>query len=144
MNPGAEINASGMACDLRTHLALCEDVLAIIARESRALRESDDYPAFDFYQQRKDLLPRLEQSLIALRLGRVAWQQLSPDARAEYQDVTALLRSNQDLVMKIIVLDRENEQALLRRGLVPPRHLPPAQRQRPHYVAELYRRHTSH
>jgi len=42
--------------------------------------------------------------------------------------------------MRIIVLDRENEQALLRKSLVPPRHLPPANRQRPHFVADLYRR----
>jgi len=42
--------------------------------------------------------------------------------------------------MKIVLLDRENEQALLRRGLVPPTQLPSVNRQRPHFVAELYRR----
>jgi hypothetical protein len=42
--------------------------------------------------------------------------------------------------MKFILLDRENEQGLLRRGLVPPRQLPSVNRQRPHFVAELYRR----
>ena len=51
-----------------------------------------------------------------------------------------LLRQNQDLTMKIILLDRENEQSLLRRGLVPPRELPSVNRQRPHFVADLYRR----
>ncbi len=45
--------------------------------------------------------------------------------------------------MKIIVLDRENEQALLRRGMLPSRSLPPVQRQRPHYVADLYRKHVT-
>ena len=35
---------------------------------------------------------------------------------------------------------RENEQALLRRGMIPPRHLPSAHRQRPHFVADIYRR----
>ncbi len=80
---------------------------------------------------------------MALRVHRAAWQQLRPEVRAQHQELTALLRSNQALVMKIIVLDRENEQALLRRGLVPPRHLPPAQRQRPHFVADLYRRNTA-
>jgi hypothetical protein len=42
--------------------------------------------------------------------------------------------------MKILVLDRENEQTLLRRGLIPAQHLPPAQRQRAHYVSDLYKR----
>jgi hypothetical protein len=43
--------------------------------------------------------------------------------------------------MRMILLDRENEQLRLRRGLIPPKHLPPIQRQRPHYVAGLYQRH---
>jgi hypothetical protein len=51
-----------------------------------------------------------------------------------------LLRQNQDQTMKIILLDRENEQCLLRRGLVPTRELPSANRQRPNFVADLYRR----
>jgi hypothetical protein len=43
--------------------------------------------------------------------------------------------------MKFFILDRENQQAMLRRGLVPVRHLPPAAAQRPHFVAGLYQRH---
>jgi hypothetical protein len=43
--------------------------------------------------------------------------------------------------MKFLQLDRENQQSLLRRGLVPPRHLPAVAAQQPHYVAGLYRRH---
>jgi hypothetical protein len=62
------------------------------------------------------------------------------DERARHPEIGMLLRQNQDLTMKIIVLDRENEQSLLRRGLVPPRELPSVNRQRPHFVAELYRR----
>jgi hypothetical protein len=42
--------------------------------------------------------------------------------------------------MKFILLDRENEQGLLRRGMVPARELPSVNRQRPHFVAELYLR----
>jgi hypothetical protein len=42
--------------------------------------------------------------------------------------------------MKIIVLDRENEQTLLRLGLLPAQQLPPVERQRGHFVADLYRR----
>jgi hypothetical protein len=42
--------------------------------------------------------------------------------------------------MRILMLDRENEQALLRRGLLGPRHLPSHNAQRPHFVAGLYQR----
>jgi len=38
------------------------------------------------------------------------------------------------------LLDRENQQAMLRRGLVPTRHLPAAAVQQPNYVASLYQR----
>jgi hypothetical protein len=54
------------------------------------------------------------------------------------------MRQNQDLLMKILVLDRENEQALLRHGLVPVRDLPSVNRQRPHFVAQMYRRQSGH
>jgi hypothetical protein len=70
----------------------------------------------------------------------VRWQKFSLDERARHPEIGMLLRQNQDLTMKIILLDRENEQSLLRRGLVPPRELPSVNRQRPHFVAELYRR----
>ncbi len=44
--------------------------------------------------------------------------------------------------MKIILRDRENEQKLLRQGLIPAEQLGKAQSTaRPHYVADLYRRH---
>ena len=44
-----------------------------------------------------------------------------------------------DLIMKIVSLDRENEQLMLRNKLVPPGHLPPAERQNPNLVAKLYK-----
>jgi len=82
----------------------------------------------------------LNQSLDTLRKHRVNWQKFSLDERARYPEIGMLLRQNQDVTMKIIMLDRENEQGLLRRGLIPARELPPVNRQRPHFVADLYRR----
>jgi len=47
----------------------------------------------------------------------------------------------QDLLMRVLLIDRENQQALLRRGLVPPKHLSLAAGPQPsHYVASVYRR----
>jgi hypothetical protein len=129
-----------IAADLRQHFALCQDLLAIVEREGQTLRRPDQPSLFEFYQLKKTLLPRLNQSLDALRKHRVNWQRFPMDERARHPEIGMLLRQNQDLTMKIILLDRENEQCLLRRGLVPPRELPAANRQRPHYVADLYRR----
>ncbi len=125
---------------LNEHFCVCQEMLQATEQEGQALRRSDKPSLSEFYQRKKNLLPRFNQSLDCLRKHRVNWQKLSLDERASCPEVGMLLRKNQDLTMKIIVLDRENEQALLRRGLVPPRELPSVNRQRPHFVADLYRR----
>lgn len=126
--------------DLRQHLDLCQELLAVVVREGEAMRRADSTGAGELFQAKKNLLPRLNRSLDQLKRQRLQWQSASPAERARHPEVGSLLRLNQDLIMRIIVLDRENEQALLRRGLVPPRHLPSANRQRPHFVAGLYQR----
>jgi hypothetical protein len=125
--------------ELRRHLELCREILAVVEHENQDLRRSDSFDVKAQANTRKNLLERLRTSLDQLRRHRQAWQQLSPAERARSSEVVPLLRQNQDLIMKIVVLDRENEQILLRRGLLPPQHLPPAQRQRAHFVADLYR-----
>jgi hypothetical protein len=126
--------------ELKARLALCQELLQGLEREGQVLRRADKPSLFEFHQLRKKLLPALSHSLETLRRHRMSWQQLSREERARYPEIAELLRQNQDLTMKIIVLDRENEQGLLRRGLVPARELPSVNRQRPHYVADLYRR----
>ncbi len=126
--------------DLKARLVLCHELLQGLEREGQALRRPDKPSLFEFHQLRKRLLPLFSQSLEALRRHRIQWQQVSQEERARQPEIGLLLRQNQDLTMKIILLDRENEQSLLRRGLIPARELPSVNRQRPHYVADLYRR----
>lgn len=126
--------------DLTEHLALCREILDLVERESLALREPESNSQFGFFQEKKGMLARLESSVESLKLRRQEWLTAAAAERLQHRDIDGLLRQNQDLIMKIIVLDRENEQNLLRRGLVPSRHLPASNRQRPHFVADLYRR----
>lgn len=125
---------------LRRHMAVCTELLAVAEREGQSLRHAAQPAHFEFYQLKKNLLPSLNQSLDSLRQHRAKWQRLDAEERTRHPQVAQLLRQSQDLTMKVIVLDRENEQALLRRGLVPARQLPSVNRQRPHFVADLYRR----
>ena len=125
---------------LRQQQGLYQEMLAMIDREGQNLRKLENGNAFEDFQAKKSLLPRLNQSLERLREHRISWQKLMPDQRAKQPEVASLIRQNQDLIMKIIVLDRENEQTLLRRGLVPAQRLPSVHRQHPHFVADLYRR----
>jgi hypothetical protein len=129
--------------DLRDHLDLCREFLALATEENGALRNPQPWQPDGFNAERKRLLPRLESVLIRLRTCRQIWQQASPAERGRCGEAGSMLQDIQNLLPRILMLDRENQQEMLRRGLVPATHLPPAVSQRPHYVAGLYRRHTA-
>jgi hypothetical protein len=141
MNPPPFI--AELTSHLRGYQALCDEALALTIRESQALAGNEDYEPFAFYQGRKALLSRLNDALNLLRTWRQAWQRLDPAERARYAEIKTLLQAVQDSLVKILVLDRENQQALLRRGLVPARQMPSFAGQQPHYAAQLYRRHAT-
>lgn len=126
--------------DLQAHVSLCEEAMTLAWEENAALRSGPRYQPGDFDPQRKDLLPRLEQSLMALRKWRQYWQSHSRD-HAGCAEFKTLVQSAQTVMMKLLLLDRENQQGLLRRGLLPATHLPAKPAQQPHCVADLYRRH---
>ncbi|MBL9137209.1 MAG: hypothetical protein JNK85_15155 [Verrucomicrobiales bacterium] len=125
---------------LRGHLTAYRQLLKIVEAEGNDLRSEEPANWGRHYAAKKDLLPALVGSLDPLVKCRAAWQATSPALRARHPEVDDLVRQNQDLLMKILFMDRENEQALLRHGLVPPRELPSVNRQRPNFVTDLYRR----
>lgn len=130
-----------LARDLREHLGCCETALALAAEENRALNAGGEFQPFEFHQKRTRLLAGLDTSLLRLRTWRQAWQQFSPADRERCAEVRPVFQAIQDLLMRVLVLDRENQQALLRRGLVPPKHLSLAAGAQPsHYVSTLYQR----
>lgn len=129
---------------LKEHQIVARDLLALVEREGQALRQGEDASLQSFFPDKQALLGRLKDSVARLKQLRTGWTALPAEQRALEPEINSLLRQTQDLTMKIIVLDRENEQALLRRGLVPPREIPSANRQRPHFVADLYRRQGQH
>lgn len=129
-----------MQTDLRAHQTLCRELLNLAERESQALRQNQTVALNEVYQTKKVLQPKLNESAEKVRQHRLRWQSLTAAERAAQPEISYLVRQVQDLIMRVILLDRENEQGLLRRGLIPPRELPSAQTQRPHFVADLYRR----
>lgn len=135
MNPPAPLLA-----DLQQHYDLATEALRLVTEESVSLRNNDESRAKELRTGRQTLLTNLTGALDRLRQHRHLWLALPPAERQARDAERRLMRDLQDLLMKVMVLDRENEQLLLRRGLVPPQHLPPAERQRPHFVADLYRR----
>ena len=142
-NPVIPTFISELAQHLRQYLALCDETYALVSRENMSLGAPQEYQPFEFYQGRKALLSRLDEALNLLRTWPQAWQRLDAAERAHYSDVKRLLQQVQDALVKILVLDRENQQALLRRGLVPARQMQSFAAPQPHFAAQRYRRHSS-
>ena len=132
-----------MIADLRAHQVACRELLLLAERESQALRQGQTNVLAEIHQSRKLLLPRLSDLLEKVRQHRILWQGLTVRERVAQPEIGFLVRQAQDLILRVLVLDRENEQALLRKGLVPLRHVPSANRQRPHFVASMYQRNSA-
>jgi hypothetical protein len=133
-----------LVLELKRYLVLCEEALNLATRENQILSGQGDYRSSEFQQQRKILAPNLQAISARLRQCRLLWQQASAPEREACQEVKPLFQQIQGSVMKLLQLDRENQQALLRRGLVPAQHLPAAAAvQQPHFVADLYRRNSA-
>jgi hypothetical protein len=132
---------AAVATELRRFLKICEDSLALVTHEGQALGGQGEYEPFQFFQQRKNLLPNLETALMNLRDQRAVWLGCSPTDRDRCEEVKSLFQTIEGVLMKILLLDRENQQAMLRRGLMPAQHVPASVAQRPNYVTSVYQRH---
>ncbi len=133
---------NGLVLELQSYLRLCEEILSLATRENQALSSPAEYLSAEFHQQRKDLLPDIESLSDQLRQRRIAWVQVPAAERERCDEVKQLFQDIQNMLMKVLLLDRENQQAMLRRGLIPAEHLPAPAEQKPNYVANLYRQHS--
>ena len=133
------MNLTQLSEDLSTHAALCEELLFMTQTESQELA-SARAESFQFTQRRKTLLPRLDDCVGRLREHRSRWLHFDAAVRQQNEQINSALCRNQQLIMKVVALDRDNEQARLRRGLLPVSQVPSLNRERPHFVVELYRR----
>jgi len=147
MNPAPETCPSSVTtpkpAELRNFLDLCREFLALFTEENQALRRPESMSLAVFTAERKRLLPRLESGLMALRGFRQGWERMPAGQRESCGEIRHLFGDIQNLFPRLLLLDRENQQEMLRRGLLPATNLPPAASQRPHFVAGLYRRHAA-
>lgn len=129
--------------ELKAYLALCDEALALTVLEGQLLAQEAGYQSAEFQEKRKRLIPALQDISEKLRNSRMVWLQVSPEEREQCHEVKLLFQRIQCSLMRLLQLDRENQQAMLRRGLVPVRHIPPPAAQKPHYVANIYQRNSA-
>ncbi len=129
--------------ELQGYLSLCREFLTLFTEENQTLRRPQPWAPGPFSEERKRLLPRLESGLIKLRSFRQWWERMPAGQRETCGEIKDLFRDIQNLLPRLLLLDRENQQEMLRRGLIPATQLPPAASQRPNFVANLYRRHAA-
>jgi hypothetical protein len=125
---------------LREHLGVCDDLLTLAQLEAEALRQPGPFPAARIQSERKELLVRLESSFRSVAAQRTRCGQLNATGSEPPRELACLVQSTLDTIMRVLVIDRENEANLLRRGLLPARALPRAEQSQPHIVARTYQR----
>jgi len=133
-------NISGMASDsshadvLRAHVAICEQLHELFLEESRLLRTTQQPPPEELLARKREFLPQLDASLEQLKRINAA----SPRFTAQEE---ALVQEGRRSLLKLLMLDRENERLLLRAAMPAPvkaAFAPVA----PGRIARLYGRHT--
>jgi hypothetical protein len=135
------LQTESVAEALQEHLGVCDDLLRLSQKEAEALGNPAPFPAGAMQAERRDLLARLQSSAESVSKERERWQQLRTPTSETSPELAALVQRALDTIMRVLVLDRENEQNLLRRGLLPARCLPGAEQSQPHFVARTYQRH---
>ncbi len=97
-----------MATDaIDLHLELCEQIHEILKEENRALKHQATHIPDELLDRKKQLLPELDRSLQAL-------QTMENERKHEKPESLQKLKAAQSLTMTILLLDRENEQLLLK------------------------------
>ena len=139
MTDSSQPNLEQLANELRTHHNLCSSILVTVQHEHQQLKSGGVKDLKGFFKHRNGMLERLNDAQQKLFAQKAAWQQLTPEERAKQPEIAGLIQKNLDLIMKVVLLDRENEKLLLQNKLVPASHLPPAGRQNPNLVAQRYK-----
>ncbi len=143
MNQSHYAAAEALRQVLLEHQRVCQGMLQTVTVENERLQGAGDIFPREIQENRQQFLATLNQFLRMIAPHRLAWQRMSPAERSAESGISDLIQSLLNLTMKVIMLDRDNEQLLTRRGFLPVRHMPPPQAQQPHFVSGLYLRHAS-
>ena len=138
MTTSKQPNLDQLTDKLQAHLDMCSNILATVQQEHQQLKHGGVKDLKDFLKHRNGMLDQVNDTQQKLFEQKAAWLRLSAEERAAEPEIASLIQKNLDLIMKVVLIDRENEKLLLQNKLVPANHLPPAGRQNPNLVAKRY------
>ena len=118
---------------LQEHMAACEHTYKVMLDENRMLKAANSPPTDEFLDQKRAALSRLDGTLAKVRTLREAFTDLTPKHRA-------IIQKTQQIVLKALLLDRENEQMLLKSFAAPRAKIPQA-RPTLDQIQRLYKKH---
>lgn len=121
-----------LAVILQEHTSLCEQTYQLVLEENCLLKKNGQPPDETFLEKKRRLLSRMDASLAALR-------QQSAEFKAEVPACHAAMEKAQQVILKTLLLDRENEQLLLKCSIT---MRPPAVTLKPSasHLQKLYQR----
>lgn len=120
---------------LESHIDLCERVYALLLEENRILKQTGKAPDEEFLSRKRLILSELETSTPRVREAAVANGTKTPQQRA-------LIEKAQQAVLKTLLLDRENEQLLLKSTLMANTASLPM-KPAPGHLQRIYKKHSS-
>lgn len=118
---------------IQKHHEVCEEIYRVMLDLNRTLKTGAATPEDSILDRQRTMLGTLERSLSEIRAHGASGETRVPQVRAAMERC-------QRTVMKALLLDRENEQLLLKNAMVRP--APPAAPKPSHdRLARLYARH---
>lgn len=97
---------------LKEHIRLCSDLHDLFIEEGKIMRATGSPPDEVFLKKKQEFLPALDKGLELL-------QRINEDPTAFHRSVAPLVEEARSQVMKLMMLDRENERLLLKTSLPP-------------------------
>ena len=97
---------------LKEHIRLCSDMHELFIEEGRIMRSTGLPPDEAFLKRKETFLPILEKGLRLLK-------RINDDPNSFPRGLESLVEEARSKVMKLMMLDRENERLLLKTSLPP-------------------------
>jgi hypothetical protein len=118
---------------IQTHHDICEEIYAAMLDLNRVFKAGTATPDETILDRQRGMIGVLERSLAGMRRAAESEDRRTPEVRVA-------LERCQRTVMKALLLDRENEQLLLKNAMVRPTPAP-APKPSPNHLARVYARH---